>query len=225
MTSSQLRQQLLDTMRSSTSSGLNRGATGNLSVRFKEGFLITPSGISPTDMSADDMVFMDMQGKWSGDHKPSSEWRLHREILLNRPEFDAVLHAHSTFATVLACLGKEIPPFHYMIAAAGGKTVRCAPYATFGTQTLAAYALEALQDRQACLLANHGLLVAARDLPQALALAIEVENLCEQYCHLLQIGTPIILSDAEMEVVLEKFKGYGPNAVIEANESLQKTDS
>ena len=212
-------------MRSSICSGLNRGATGNLSVRVEEGFLITPSGVSPADMSADDMVFMDMQGQWSGNHLPSSEWLFHREILLNRPEFDAVLHAHSTFATVLACLGKEIPPFHYMIAAAGGKTIRCAPYATFGTQELAAYALEALRDRQACLLANHGLLVAARNLPQALALAIEVENLCEQYCHLLQIGMPMILTDAEMKVVLEKFKTYGQNAVIEANESPQITDS
>ena len=125
---------------------------------------------------------------------------------------DAVLHAHSTFATTLACLGRDIPPFHYMIAAAGGKTIRCAPYATFGTQELSDHAIAAMEERKACLLANHGLLVAETSLERALALAVEVESLCEQYCRALQIGTPKLLSDAEMDVVLEKFKSYGQNA-------------
>ncbi|MCW5212378.1 class II aldolase/adducin family protein, partial [Desulfobulbus sp. TB] len=120
MTRSELSQQLLSIMRSTVSSGLNRGATGNLNVRFKEGFLITPSGVPALDMSAADMVFMDMQGRWSGNKKPSSEWRFHRDILMDRAEFGAVLHTHSTFATVLSCTGKEVPAFHYMIGVAGG---------------------------------------------------------------------------------------------------------
>ncbi len=212
MTDLDLRQQLLDTMISTISSGLNCGATGNLSVRYEDGFLITPSGVAPSDMSVDSMVFMNMQGNCSGNYKPSSEWRFHRDILAIRHDVGAVLHAHSTFATVLACLGNEVPAFHYMVAIAGGNSIRCAPYATVGTQELANSALEALADRRACLLANHGLLAVASDLPTVLALAIEVENLCEQYCHLLKIGTPTILSDAEMEIVLEKFKSYGQNA-------------
>lgn len=152
---------------------------------------------------------MDMPGKWQGDHMPSSEWRFHCDVFVKRKEFSVVLHTHSTFATILACIGREVPAFHYMIGITGGNSLRCAGYATIGTQELADAALEALRDRRACLLANHGLLVAAETLPEVLVLALEIENLCEQYCHLLQIGTPVILPDTEMEVVLEKFKTYG----------------
>lgn len=162
-------------------------------------------------MSTDDMVFMDMQGRWSCNKTPSSEWRFHRDILMDRAEFGAVLHTHSTFATILSCIGKGIPAFHYMVGIAGGRTIPCASYATVGTQKLADCAVEAMSGYRACLLANHGMIAAAQDLPQVLALAIEIEGLCEQYCHLLQIGTPVILPNAEMDTVLEKFKRYGKN--------------
>jgi L-fuculose-phosphate aldolase len=209
MNQAELRRALIDTAIAAQREGLNRGASGNLSVRCGDGFLITPSGMSATDQTAEDVVLMDMDGNAQGTRKPSSEWRFHRDLYVARPEFGAVLHAHSTFATTLACLGRDIPPFHYMIAAAGGKTIRCAPYATFGTQELSDHALTAMEGRKACLLANHGLLVAESSLERALALAVEVESLCEQYCRALQIGTPILLPDKEMEVVLEKFKTYG----------------
>lgn len=212
MNEAELRRALVDTAIVAQREGLNRGASGNLSVRCGEGFLITPSGMPATEQTADDVVWMDMDGTPRGGRKPSSEWRFHRDLYVARPEFGAVLHAHSTFATTLACLGRDVPPFHYMIAAAGGKTIRCAPYATFGTQELSDYAIAAMEGLKACLLANHGLLVAEASLERALALALEVENLCEQYCRVLQIGVPVLLPDAEMEVVLEKFKSYGQNA-------------
>lgn len=214
MNEAELRRALIDTAIAAQREGLNRGASGNLSVRSGDGFLITPSGMPATEQTADDVVWMDLAGKAHGSRKPSSEWRFHRDLYVARPEFGAVLHAHSTFATTLACLGRDIPPFHYMIAAAGGKTIRCAPYATFGTQELSDYAIAAMEGLKACLLANHGLLVAESTLERALALALEVENLCEQYCRVLQIGVPVLLSDAEMDVVLEKFKSYGQHAQV-----------
>jgi len=212
MNQAELRRALIDTAIAAQREGLNRGASGNLSVRCGNGFLITPSGMSATEQTADDVVWMDMDGNAQGKRKPSSEWRFHRDLYVARPEFGAVLHAHSTFATTLACLGRDIPPFHYMIAAAGGKTIRCAPYATFGTQALSDHALAAMQGRKACLLANHGMLAADSSLERALALAVEVETLCEQYCRALQIGEPVILPDSEMDIVLEKFKSYGQRA-------------
>lgn len=204
-----LRQELLATALASQQEGLNRGTSGNLSVRCGEGFLITPSGMPISQMKAEDLVFMKMDGTANGYRKPSSEWRFHRDIFAGHPEMNAVLHAHSTFATTLACLGLDIPPFHYMIAAAGGKTIRCAPYAIFGSQTLSDHAMQALKGRKACLLANHGMIAAGESLADALALAIEVETLCEQYSRALQIGTPNLLNDAEMDEVIEKFKDYG----------------
>jgi L-fuculose-phosphate aldolase len=142
---------------------------------------------------------------------PSSEWRFHHDIYLQRPDVNAIVHCHSAFATSLACLHKGVPAFHYMIAVAGGPNIRCAPYALFGTQELSNQALRALQDRKACLLANHGMIAVGRDLADALGIAVEVESLCEQYWRALQIGEPIILSDAQMAEVMEKFKTYGPH--------------
>ena len=188
--------------------GLNRGASGNLSVRMGEDFLITPSALPPESMKPEDMVLMDLSGHVLQGETPSSEWRFHRDILSNRKEIHAVVHVHSPFATTLACLGMEIPPFHYMIAAAGGKTIRCAPYALFGTQALSNHVLASLQERRACLLANHGMISVGSDLPGAMGLAIEVESLCEQYWRAIQVGEPRILTDAEMEEVMEKFRGY-----------------
>ena len=159
----ELRQTLIATAIAAQREGLNRGASGNLSVRCGNGFLITPSGMAATEQIEDDVVWMDFTGNARGSRKPSSEWRFHRDLYVARPEFNAVLHAHSTFATTLACLGRDIPPFHYMIAAAGGKTIRCAPYATFGTQELSDHAITAMEGRKACLLGNHGLLLAESD--------------------------------------------------------------
>lgn len=189
--------------------GLNKGTSGNVSLRFDTGFLVTPSGVGVEDLTPDLMVLMQDDGSYAGQLQPSSEWRFHRDILRNRPEINAVIHTHSMFATTLACMRESIPPFHYMIAAAGGDSIVCAPYALFGSQALSEGALAALTGRKACLLANHGMLALGHDLAGALALAVEVENLCEQYWRVRQMGQPVLLTDAEMQAVFEQFKDYG----------------
>ena len=209
----ELRRQLIETARRMAPAGLNRGAAGNLSVRTREngedGYLITPSGMDYDVLVPEDIVFMRLDGTPGGRRKPSSEWRFHHDVYAGRPEAGAILHAHSPFATSLACLRRDIPPFHYMIARFGGDTIRCAEYATFGTQALSDHALAALQDRCACLLANHGLLVFGRTLEQMFALAVEFESLCEQYWRACQLGQPILLDAGEMATVLAKFASYG----------------
>lgn len=206
---SHLREQLLAISRKLCELGLNRGTSGNASVRDGTGFLVTPTGMAVEEMTPRDMVWMSIDGKVQGERQPSSEWRFHRDILQARPEVGAVIHTHAMFATTLACLHREIPPFHYMIAVAGGGTIRCAPYALFGSQALSDAALSALQDRKACLLANHGMIAVGRDLDQALSVAVEVETLCEQYWRALQAGEPKLLSAEQMTEVMEQFKGYG----------------
>ncbi len=211
-----LRQALIDSALAMNASGLNQGMSGNLSQRCGAGFLITPSGMDYARCRPEDMVAMDLDGGWSGARKPSSEWRFHRDIYAARDDAGAVLHAHSPWCTSLACTERGqregIPAFHYMVALAGGRDIRCAAYHTFGTQALSDAALAALDGRRACLLGNHGLLVLERDLQRALALAVEVENLARGYCQALMVGEPVLLDDAEMERVLEKFKSYGANA-------------
>ncbi len=204
-----LRQAIIAAARAMNAQGLNQGTSGNLSARTDDGLLITPSGVSYEDLRPGDIVAMGLDGTADGAMPPSSEWRFHRDILAARPEAGAVLHAHSPFATTLACLRRDIPAFHYMIAVAGGRDIRCAPYATFGTQALADGALQALEGRGACLLANHGMIAIAETVPAALALAVEVETLAEQYWRALQVGEPVLLDDAEMDRVVEKFKTYG----------------
>jgi L-fuculose-phosphate aldolase len=189
--------------------GLNKGTSGNVSVRYGDGFLITPSGIDVAEMRANSMVQMSMEGNPQSAGKPSSEWRFHRDIYQSKPEVGAVVHTHSTFATTLACLQKSVPAFHYMIAIAGGDSIPCAPYALFGTQKLSDVAINALKNRKACLLANHGMIATGKDLKQALAIAQEVENLCEQYWRCLQTGEPYILTQQEMQEVFNQFKDYG----------------
>ncbi len=206
-----LREQLLQAAETLADLGLNRGAAGNVSVRDGDGFLVTPSGMPPEIMRPRDMVWMGCDGTVEGERAPSSEWRFHRDILQARPEVGAVVHTHSTFATTMACLRRDIPPFHYMIAVAGGDSIRCAPYALFGTQALSDAALCALQDRKACLLANHGMIALGRDLRTALSVAVEVESLCEQYWRTLQVGAPYILSNDEMAEVFARFRNYGPS--------------
>jgi len=202
-------QQLLHTARQMAQAGLNKGSSGNASIRLDDGFLITPSGVPAEQLSTDSMVYMDWQGTAEAGKKPSSEWRFHRDILQARPEVNAVLHCHSMFATTIACLARPVPPFHYMIATAGGDDIRCAPYALFGTQALSDGAMAALQDRKACLLAHHGMIALGQGLPQALAIAVEVEGLCEQYWRLLQLGEPTLLTPEQMREVHAQFKGYG----------------
>ncbi|NNM82155.1 MAG: class II aldolase [Burkholderiales bacterium] len=199
---------MLEVSRRLVALGLNRGASGNVSARLEDGFLVTPSALSPEDMNENDMVRMDFAGNVVSGNRPSSEWRFHRDILAARSDVGAVIHTHSPFATTLACLRREVPAFHYMIAAAGGTTLRCAPYALFGTQELSDHALAALEDRRACLLANHGMIATGKDVDSALALAVEVESLCEMYWRTLQAGEPHVLSDSEMAEVIEKFRGY-----------------
>ncbi|WP_374259788.1 class II aldolase/adducin family protein [Zoogloea sp.] len=204
-----LRAGLLATAREMVASGLNAGTAGNASVRCARGFLITPTGRAYDELAADDMTLVAMDGSWQGAFAPSSEWRIHRDIYAARPEAGAVLHAHSPFATAIACHRRAIPAFHYMIARFGGTDIRCAPYALFGTQALSDGAIAALDERRACLLANHGMLALGRDLRQTLALALEFETLCEHYWRACQIGSPSILSAAEMDEVLALFETYG----------------
>ncbi|MEK9825920.1 MAG: class II aldolase/adducin family protein, partial [Methylotenera sp.] len=157
----------------------------------------------------DDMVWMDFSGNYTGTRKPSSEWRFHLDILQNKPQTNAVVHTHSMFATTLSTLRKGIPAFHYMVAVAGGEDIRCAPYALFGSQLLSDHALAALSNRQACLLANHGMIAIGDSLDKATAIALEVETLAQQYLNALQVGEPHLLSHEEMREVIDKFKGYG----------------
>jgi L-fuculose-phosphate aldolase len=203
------REHLLNVTRRLSACGLNRGTSGNASVRVAEGFLVTPSGMEVEAMTPHDMVLMDMHGEFHGERQPSSEWRFHHDILRARPEIGAVIHTHSMFATTMACLQRDIPPFHYMIALTGADTIRCAPYALFGSQSLSDAAVAALQGSKACLLANHGMIALGEDLEKAYAVAVEVETLCEQYWRALQIGDPYLLSAQEMQDVFQQFKGYG----------------
>ncbi len=189
---------------------LGHGRTGNLSTRVKDGFLITPTGISNDDLKEDQIVMMGLDGGSPSDQfKPSSEWRFHRDLYVNREDVKAIIHTHSTYATVLACLRKSIPAFHYMIAEAGGETIRCADYATFGTQALSDNIVMAMKDRNACLMANHGMLVVGENLRETLDFSRQVEELAKQYVLALQIGEPVILSKQEMAINIEKFKTYG----------------
>jgi L-fuculose-phosphate aldolase len=204
-----LRKAVIATALAMNARAINRGKSGNVSARFGKGFLVTPTGLPYEKTKPADIVFIDARGMPKGTRVPSSEWRFHHDIYRARPEVQAIVHTHSSFATTLACLGRDVPAFHYMIAVAGGNSIRCAPYATFGTQQLSDQALKALEDRRACLLANHGMIAVGGTLEHALALAVEVEALCEQYWRALQIGPPNLLSDEEMATVLEKFKTYG----------------
>ena len=213
MNESQLRLDLVEAARRMNASGLNCGTSGNLSVRSNDGLLVTPSGRDYQTMKPEQIIAMEWSGEWRASDsslKPTSEWRFHRDILAGRPDISAIVHAHPPFATALACLRKDIPAFHYMVAIGGGKIIKCSAYETFGSEALSRAALSALGERKACLLANHGMIACGATIEEALALGFEVEGLAEQYMHALQIGEPAILSDDEMERVLEKFRaGYG----------------
>lgn len=192
--------------------GINQGTSGNISARVDDGFLITPSGIPYEEMEPDQVVLMDMEGGYYGEFLPSSEWRMHYDIFRNRPDAGAVVHTHAVFATAISCLRQGIPAFHYMIGVGGGTDIRCADYATFGTQALSDRMLKALDGRTACLLANHGMMCLGRDLKKAMWLAVEVETLAKQYWYAARMGEPVILDDAEMTDILARFKTYGKQA-------------
>ena len=189
--------------------GLNQGTSGNLGVRVDGGFLVTPTGMDYAALKPDDIVLMRFDGRHEGRRLPSSEWRFHRDILAARSDVDVVLHAHSMFAPTLACLRRDIPAFHYMVAVAGGRDIRCAPYATYGTEELSRHAVEALKGRTACLLANHGLIALGENLAATLKLAVEVETLAAMYWRTLQVGETALLDAKEMTRVLKKFSTYG----------------
>ncbi len=205
-----LRQRLIDTCLTMTALGINQGTSGNVSARWRDGLLITPSGLPYADMRPADIVFLGLDGAVRGRGEPSSEWRFHRDILAARPEVGAVVHTHSVHATAVAICRKALPAVHYMIGFVGGPTVRCAPYATFGSQELSNHAVKALKGRNACLLANHGVIAVGPTVDKALFLAQEIEVLARQYILALQVSTPQILPAAEIATVVEKFKNYGP---------------
>jgi L-fuculose-phosphate aldolase len=193
--------------------GLSPGRSGNVSARWGDGMLITPSGMPYDELKPADVVFVGADGSVAANARtPSSEWRFHLAAYEARPDIAAIVHTHSLHATVLACAHKPIPAFHYMVAAAGGNDIPCVPYATFGTEELSRHVADGLKHRNACLMANHGAIAVADSLAGALDLAAEVEVLAEQYIKVLLLGEPKLLSAAEMAIVLEKFRSYGQNA-------------
>ena len=208
-----LRQQLVTVARRMNGTGLNQGTSGNLSVRIEEGILVTPSSLPYEQMEVGDLVALDLSGQplKEQQRRPSSEWRLHADVLSCRPEAMAVLHCHPIHATALACHDRGIPAFHYMVAVAGGDEIRCAPYATFGTKALSDNVVNALAQRNACLLARHGMVTLGKDLESALRVAVEVETLARMYLQALQLGEPPLLSMQQMQAVHAQFRGlhYG----------------
>ena len=200
---------MVDTCRRMNATGLNQGTSGNLSARHAEGFLVTPTSLPYDAMEPGDLVAMGFDGGHAGARRPSSEWRFHRDILRERGDVACVLHSHSVYATTLACHHRPIPAFHYMVAVAGGPTIRCAPYATFGTQALSDHALAALEGRRACLLGQHGTIALGATPAAALALAVEVETLARLYLQALVLGEPPVLPDDEIARVMEQMRGLG----------------
>lgn len=206
-----LRCLLINSMSKLVELGLNQGTSGNISVRVDNGFLITPSGIVIEDLKPEGIVKVSFEGKWEHNLTPSSEWRFHCDILKSRLDIGAVVHTHSVYCTAFSICRQTIPAAHYMIAAAGGSTIRCANYATFGTEELSREVLLALEERNACLLANHGMIAVGKDLARAIWLAVEVETLARQYATARTVGVPFILDNDEIDRVKEKFKSYGPS--------------
>jgi L-fuculose-phosphate aldolase len=211
----ELRRSIVEAGRQMNATGLNQGTSGNISARCEDRMLVTPSGVpydvlEPKDIAA--LPLVGEYGAWEGPLKPSTEGRFHLDLTRARPEVGAIVHAHSTFATTLACCRKEIPACHYMVAASGGPVIRCADYATYGTKDLSIAALKALEGRTCCLLANHDMIATGPDLGKAMWLAVELETIARQYSYALALGGPVLLPDEEIANVLERFKDYGPRA-------------
>jgi L-fuculose-phosphate aldolase len=212
-TEAELRIAIVETMRQLDARGLNRGTSGNVSARWESGLLVTPSGITPDRLTPESIVHLDADGvAASGALRPSSEWQMHYGIYRRRPDAQAIVHCHARHATILACAGREIPSMHYMVAVGGGASVPLAPYATFGSDALAAGVVDTLSGRRACLMANHGMIALGPDLRHALAVTEEIEEQAAVYWGTLAIGGPVLLGDAEMNVILDAFKSYGQGA-------------
>ncbi len=211
MSELKIRKEIIATCLKMENLGINQGTSGNISHRFGSGILITPSGISYDLLKPKDIVFVPFSSKedYEGEHPPSSELDFHFDILKAKPQINCVLHNHSTYATSMAICGMDIPAHHYMVGVGGGYKIPCAKYATFGTAELSKNIIKALEGYTACLLANHGVVTTGINLKKALWIAIEVENLAKQYIFAKQIGEPNILSNKEMDKILEKFKSYG----------------
>lgn len=207
----QLRQAIIDQCLWMNAQGLNQGSSGNISARYKDQLIITPTAMAYAAMRPEMLAIISLEdnAEWQGSHQPSSEWRFHYDLMRARPEVGAIVHTHSTYATSLAITRRAIPAVHYMIALFGGNDVRCAEYATYGTQALSNHVLAAMQARKACLLANHGMLVAGETLTKAMWLASELETLAQQYYHALQLGDVVILTDEQMAEVHAKLANYG----------------
>ncbi|MEO5733255.1 MAG: class II aldolase/adducin family protein [Rubrivivax sp.] len=204
--------------------GLNRGSTGNLSLRCQRGsdssaaaepgMLITPTGMAADELGAQDLVWVGFaDGRVEGAWQPSSEWHFHRAVYQARPDLRAIVHTHATHATALACLRRPLPAFHYMVAVAGGDSVPCVPYETFGTDALSQRVAAALVDRDACLMANHGIVAAGANLQQAMKVMLEVESLCGVYLQALSVGEPALLTTEQMAAVIDRFRHYGKSAL------------
>lgn len=204
-----LRTELVESCRNMNGLGINKGTAGNISVRHDEGFLISPTGVPYDDLTADQVVFMSWDGQFTGNVFPSSEWRFHRDILRARADLNAVVHTHSTHATAVSILGRDIPAIHYAIAATGSGTIRCAPYEIFGSQELADRVVAALDGSRACLMAHHGVIAAHASIRAALSLAVTVEELAQQYLLCLPLGEPPVLSESQIRDALKKFESYG----------------
>ena len=219
------REAILAAARRAVAVGLTHGTSGNLSVRAGTGMLITPTGLEYDSLTAPDVVRMGLDGVVAAGERcaPSSEWPMHAAVYAERPDVAAILHGHSPAAAAFSCLGRDLPPFHYMVAAAGGDSVRCARYALFGTRELARNALEALARRRACFLAHHGFLTLGATLDKALALAVELEFLAETFLRLLPLREPPRLSGPEMKKVIESFASYGQQP--EGKSVLSRRDS
>jgi L-fuculose-phosphate aldolase len=212
-----LRAAVIAGCRDLTRLGLTHGTSGNVSVRRdSDSFFVSPTGMAYHALEPEDVPLVTLDGRWFGRRRPSSEWRFHRDIMAARAEVGAIVHAHSRHATALACTGRGIPAFHYMVAVAGGADIRCAPYHTFGTQELSDAALAALEGRKACLLAHHGIIATGSDIAAALKLAGEVESLAAQYCTALSLGGVGLLDEAEMRRVVDRFRTYGRQDVMDA---------
>ncbi len=217
-----LRAAIVEKARWMNSSGLNQGTSGNISARYGDSILITPSGIPYDHMQPDMIATMPVNGKygaWSGPNRPSSEWRFHLDIARARPDVGSVVHTHSTFATAVAITRQSIPAVHYMMAAFGGMEIRCAEYATFGTREQSANALHALEGCAACLLANHGMIATGNDLDRAMWLAVETETIAKQFYYARMLGDPVVLGEPEIEDTKRAFANYGQKGRHEADET------
>ena len=210
LTEQQAREKIVRTMQAMDAKGLNRGTSGNVSVRWEDGLLVTPSGVTPDVLTPESIVRLDGEGRApEGALRPSSEWRMHQGILNRRPDVQAVVHCHARYSTILACAGREIPAVHYMVGVGGGASVPVAPYEVFGSLELADAVADALDGRFACLMANHGLIAISTGLERALAIAEEIEEQAAVYWGTLAIGGPNLLSDGQMDDILQRFRGYG----------------